>query len=188
MKLRHGVILAGGQSKRFGSDKALALYEGKPLIAHAVDLIGSVGLEASVVTEKSRDYSLLKCPIFFDRQSFQGPLAGLKRAFEVFPDEKILVLTCDMLFLTQEDLRYLIDKNLEEATIVLYRLHPERFQPFPGIYSTSLENTIHLNDGNRNSMQDFLKATDGILEISAKGFTRNFSNINAKKSISQDRV
>ncbi|MFM5885600.1 MAG: molybdenum cofactor guanylyltransferase [Novosphingobium sp.] len=31
-----GVVLAGGQSSRFGSDKALALYCGRTLLAHAV--------------------------------------------------------------------------------------------------------------------------------------------------------
>ena len=31
-----GVVLAGGQARRFGSDKALALLGGRPLLAHAV--------------------------------------------------------------------------------------------------------------------------------------------------------
>lgn len=30
-----GAIFAGGRARRFGSDKALALYQGRPLIAHA---------------------------------------------------------------------------------------------------------------------------------------------------------
>jgi molybdenum cofactor guanylyltransferase len=31
-----GVVIAGGRSSRFGSDKALALLDGQPLIAHAL--------------------------------------------------------------------------------------------------------------------------------------------------------
>ncbi|ARU16913.1 molybdenum cofactor guanylyltransferase [Croceicoccus marinus] len=34
-----GAIVAGGQARRFGSDKALALYQGKPLIGHAIDTL-----------------------------------------------------------------------------------------------------------------------------------------------------
>ena len=32
-----GAVLAGGESRRFGSDKAAALLDGKPLIAHVID-------------------------------------------------------------------------------------------------------------------------------------------------------
>jgi molybdopterin-guanine dinucleotide biosynthesis protein A len=34
-----GLILAGGQSTRFGSDKALAVYQGRPLLMHAADAL-----------------------------------------------------------------------------------------------------------------------------------------------------
>lgn len=177
-KIRHGVILAGGRSQRFGSDKALALYEGKPLVRRAVDLVRSVGLAACVITEKQRDYSFLDCPIYFDRNSFRGPLAGLERAFEVFPDKKILVLTCDMPFLTKKNLRCLLEKNQEGVPAVLYRLHPDRFQPFPGLYTSSLRRVLHLDHGKKNSMQEFLKSVEGILEIDTDGSAENFSNIN----------
>ncbi|QIG79873.1 molybdenum cofactor guanylyltransferase [Stakelama tenebrarum] len=36
-----GAILAGGQSRRFGSDKACALLDGKPLLDHVADALGS---------------------------------------------------------------------------------------------------------------------------------------------------
>lgn len=32
-----GAILAGGEARRFGSDKAMALFEGRPLVAHIAD-------------------------------------------------------------------------------------------------------------------------------------------------------
>ena len=34
-----GAIVAGGKAQRFGSDKALALFDGKPLIEHAIDAL-----------------------------------------------------------------------------------------------------------------------------------------------------
>ena len=34
-----GLILAGGQSSRFGSDKAAALHQGRPLINHVADAL-----------------------------------------------------------------------------------------------------------------------------------------------------
>ena len=36
-----GAILAGGQARRFGSDKAQALWRGRRLIDHVADALGS---------------------------------------------------------------------------------------------------------------------------------------------------
>lgn len=177
-KIRHGVILAGGRSQRFGSDKALVLYKGVLLIRHALNLARLAGLQACVVTQENKDYSFLGCPVYFDRGSFRGPLAGLERAFEVFPDEKILVLTCDMPFLTEEDIRCLIEKNRKSANIVLYKLHADRFQPFPGLYSPYLATSSFFYGAKNGSMQEFIKSAGPILEIEPRGPISRFSNIN----------
>ncbi len=183
-KICHGVILAGGRSQRFGSDKALALFEGRPFVSRAVDLVRSVGLAACVITEQHKDYSFLDCPIYFDRQSFRGPLAGLERAFEVFPDEAILVLTCDMPFLVKEDLERLLTHEQEGFDAVLYRLEDDRFQPFPGIYDSSLKNAICLHDEKANSMQFFIKKIERVLEVKVVTSQDHFRNINRSIAIS----
>ena len=37
-----GAVLAGGESRRFGSDKAVAIYQGKSLMDHAIDILRRV--------------------------------------------------------------------------------------------------------------------------------------------------
>ncbi len=46
-----GAVLAGGQSRRFGSDKALALLDGRPLIAHVIAALAAQ-TEAVIVCGK----------------------------------------------------------------------------------------------------------------------------------------
>lgn len=181
----HGIILAGGRSLRFGSDKALALFKDKPLIEHAIGLVESVGIDVAVITSRERDYSFLKRPIYFDRDPFLGPLSGLDRAFELYPSARLLVLSCDMPFLRKKDLVRLLDEDNGLSDVVLYRLNPDRFQPFPGIYAASLKCRINLRDQGSNSMQAFLKKIDRITEIGIVDSHLNFSNVNKVENLSE---
>ena len=68
-----GAILAGGRGRRFGSDKALALLKGRPLIAHVAARLAPQ-VESVVVC--GRDWAGL--PRLDDRpRPDMGPLGGL---------------------------------------------------------------------------------------------------------------
>ena len=70
-----GVVLAGGQSRRFGRDKALALLDGRPLIDHA--LAALAGCDALAVAGREWP-GIASLP---DRPSPDlGPLGGLNAA------------------------------------------------------------------------------------------------------------
>ena len=72
-----GVVLAGGQSRRFGSDKALALLDGRPLIEHA--LAALTNCDALAVAGREWP-GIATLP---DRPSPDlGPLGGLNAAFQ----------------------------------------------------------------------------------------------------------
>ena len=47
-----GLVLAGGKSSRFGSDKALALYEGMTFLERATSLLEALNLKPVVVTRQ----------------------------------------------------------------------------------------------------------------------------------------
>ncbi|MEI6485058.1 MAG: molybdenum cofactor guanylyltransferase [Sphingomonadales bacterium] len=69
-----GVVLAGGASRRFGSDKALALLGGRPLIDHAI-----AALSGCTIAVAGRDWpGVTSLP---DRPAPDlGPLGGLNAA------------------------------------------------------------------------------------------------------------
>lgn len=85
-----GAVLAGGRSSRFGSDKALALFEGRPLLAHVTDTL--VPFVDRVVTVGRDDVPDLP-------SHGLGPLGGIAGALihaqrEGF--ESVLTIGCDM--------------------------------------------------------------------------------------------
>jgi molybdenum cofactor guanylyltransferase len=90
-----GAVLAGGRSRRFGSDKAAALLGGRPLLDHVVDALRPQ-VDAVVVCGR-RHPSL---PSLVDRPGPDlGPLGGLSAALhhaEAHGFELVLTAGCDM--------------------------------------------------------------------------------------------
>jgi molybdopterin-guanine dinucleotide biosynthesis protein A len=86
-----GVVLAGGQSTRFGSDKALAELGGRTLLARAVDSLDGF-CEYVVVAGRE----MAPAPTLPDwPHAGMGPLAGIAAALHLAQDENYeAVLTC----------------------------------------------------------------------------------------------
>ncbi len=79
MPLITGVVLAGGRSTRFGSDKLAAIYRGQPLLHHVALRLGEVCDDVVVVLAPDADGSGLPPGIRTtnDASEGEGPLAGL---------------------------------------------------------------------------------------------------------------
>lgn len=88
-----GVVLAGGESRRMGRDKALMPWESSTLAGFAYERLAAV-CGAVVVCDRGRQVlsgttSLLDGP-------GAGPAAGLLGAAAAFPGRPLLVLACDV--------------------------------------------------------------------------------------------
>jgi molybdopterin-guanine dinucleotide biosynthesis protein A len=89
-----GAVLAGGRSSRFGSDKALAVWRGQPLIAHVVARLASVA-DAVIVCGRAHDgvTSIPDRPV-----AGLGPLGGLNAALHHAAAHcfgRVLTASCD---------------------------------------------------------------------------------------------
>jgi molybdopterin-guanine dinucleotide biosynthesis protein A len=94
-----GVILAGGKSSRFGSDKASALLLGKPLLQWVADALDQVCERLVVVTASGQVLppieSGVPVAVVEDRYVAKGPLAGLVTAFAALDTPLCFATSCD---------------------------------------------------------------------------------------------
>jgi molybdopterin-guanine dinucleotide biosynthesis protein A len=128
-----GVILAGGRSSRFGSNKALAMVDGKPLIQHVADLMSSLFAECLLVTNTPEEYKFLSLPMTSDRYQGMGPLAGIHAALLQISTPRAFVVACDMPNLSQELIRYICKINEQEYDAIIPWLKKGQ-EPLFGIY------------------------------------------------------
>jgi molybdopterin-guanine dinucleotide biosynthesis protein A len=78
-----GLVLAGGRSVRFGGEKAVALLDGRPLLAWAAlrlrAVSASVAVNVRAGTEAEQVARALGLPVLYDEPGdATGPLAGVK--------------------------------------------------------------------------------------------------------------
>ena len=94
-----GVIVAGGKSRRFGSDKASASLRGRPLLQWVRDALAPVVDEIVIVTAAGQTlppmHPAIPATVVEDRETERGPLAGLATGFAVAASPVCFVASCD---------------------------------------------------------------------------------------------
>jgi molybdopterin-guanine dinucleotide biosynthesis protein A len=103
-------VLAGGSSRRLGSDKALATLTdgGPPLLRIVLDRVRPLSDDLFVVSPPRPGYERFGVPVVPDRFPETGPLGGIASALRHAREERCLVLPCDHPFLNPALLRAMI--------------------------------------------------------------------------------
>ncbi|MCC6399321.1 MAG: molybdenum cofactor guanylyltransferase [Flavobacteriales bacterium] len=90
-----GVVLAGGRSRRMGTDKALIELDGLTLLDRAVELLRPHARELLIIGDVTR-HAHPHAATVGDRRPGLGPLGGLITALERSRYGRIIALACDM--------------------------------------------------------------------------------------------
>jgi molybdenum cofactor guanylyltransferase len=117
-----GYVMAGGLSRRFGQDKALARLGGETILARLCRLLQSAAEEVRVIAPHGR-YLDQQVRLVDDRWPGQGPLGGIVTALEASGSDRrawSLIVSCDMPFLTGEWLCHLRDRAAASDADVVY--------------------------------------------------------------------
>lgn len=182
-------IQAGGQSQRMGRDKGLVLLHGRPLVRHLLDRVADLGDEVLITTNQPADYAFLGIRLVSDEAPGAGALSGLRTALRAAHGNKVLVLACDMPFVSRPLLIRLIELA-PQADVVIPRPGGE-YEPMHAIYDKSCLPEIEssLAAGDRRMISFFprvqvLTVEDDILGRLDPG-RRSFFNINTPDDLEQ---
>ncbi len=99
-----GIVLAGGLSRRMGSDKALLTTQGKTQLQRATECLISAGCEQVVVSRNEAGFTV-------DLYPQQGPLAGIHACLDAHPCDEAVVIPVDMPLLRSESIKLLINSG-----------------------------------------------------------------------------
>jgi molybdopterin-guanine dinucleotide biosynthesis protein A len=120
------VVLAGGRSQRFGTDKLAArLPDGRSVLAHTVAAADLVADEIAVVVAQGAarpDGLPTRTTIVHDPEPGGGPLLGLAAGLEAVGDEIVLVIGGDMPALDAAVLRLLAAAVRDNPAVEAARL------------------------------------------------------------------
>jgi molybdopterin-guanine dinucleotide biosynthesis protein A len=91
-----GIVLAGGESRRMGRDKALVEVDGEPLWRRQVAVLHAAGAGRVVLIRRSDQAAIDYPDCRFDSFRDCGPLAGIHAALEIGGDSHVAILAVDM--------------------------------------------------------------------------------------------
>jgi molybdopterin-guanine dinucleotide biosynthesis protein A len=157
-----GFVLAGGKSSRMGRDKALLEIDGEPLIARATRLVNSV-LGEAVVIASTPGYEALGLKIVADDFPGYGPLGGIATALHVSTKPWNLVIACDLPYLTEPWLEYLVERALKSVADAVVPMNVRGPEPLCAMYHKNAEMRI------RTAVEGGMrKVTDAFVTLSVE--------------------
>ncbi|PIC57690.1 molybdenum cofactor guanylyltransferase [Sporosarcina sp. P12(2017)] len=149
-----GVLLAGGQSRRFGSPKAFATHEGHSFYHYSLEALRPICDKIVVVTRPEfQEQFPDSVHVTTDLASYagMGPLAGILSAMELMEADRYVVLPCDMPFIEADIMERLLE--LHDGDISSVTVEGKR-HPLVSVWNATVKPTIKqaLRDGNRRVM------------------------------------
>lgn len=173
----NGFVLAGGRSTRMGTDKALLLYAGKPLIAHAVELLRSAGVAPYIIGV--RPDLAAYAPVIEDLHPGCGPLGGIEAALASSSSEWNVFLPVDLPLLPPVFLRYLIERVGATGAAAIIPTLAGRPEPLCAVYRRDLLTRVlaAIESGNYKVMNGVISAAPSsetdIFSVEAVAATRD---------------
>jgi molybdopterin-guanine dinucleotide biosynthesis protein A len=131
-----GIVLAGGENRRMGADKAFLKLHGIPMIEHVLRSLKTVCRDIIIVTNSPRSYRAYPVIVTTDAYDLRGPLTGIYSGLLKSADEYNFVVACDMPFLNPGLLAYMA--GLAAGYDIVVPVLAGMLEPLHAVYRKSM--------------------------------------------------
>ncbi|TXC92176.1 molybdenum cofactor guanylyltransferase [Metabacillus litoralis] len=182
-----GVLLAGGESRRFGQPKAFATYKKQyfwEISYQAIKKVTDTNIiisQSAYIDRFTRENSV---SVYEDESPYKGkgPLAGIYTAMKKEQAEWYIVLSCDIPQITSKTLENLLKFRSNHIQAIIPKISG-RIQPLVGVYHSSIfpeiENQLLTNQLKLTNLLDLID----VCYVNEQDLMINqevFSNINTQ--------
>jgi molybdenum cofactor guanylyltransferase len=192
MEVVSAFVLAGGQSTRMGTEKALIELGGQTLLARALALVTGVTPRVRILGSKARFGAFGE--VVEDEFPDHGPLGGIHAALRASRSELNLILAMDMPFVERRLLQYLVREAQKHDAAVTVPRPGGNWQPLCAIYRRSFADLAQdaLQRGRNKIDALFRETTVHVLEeedLRKQKFSGDmFWNLNSPEDVRQAEV
>lgn len=132
-----GIVLAGGQSSRYGRPKMFEIYNGKPFYIYSVHALAENKLEPVIISTNSLladGFDKAEVDLIVEKDTHNGPLFAIHHVMKQYDEpEWFFVLSADIPFVTSAFVHQLLQHRHSDYNAIV-PVHGEKLQPLLALY------------------------------------------------------
>lgn len=138
------IILAGGESRRMGTDKSVLPIKGRSIIETICEQLSGSFEQILISANKADKFAHLGFEVVTDKIAGHGPLMGIASALEASSNELNFVVACDIPKIKLAYINQMLTEAVESgADIVVPTTGKDKYEPLFAIYCKSALEAIN---------------------------------------------
>lgn len=185
----YGLVLAGGKSQRLGMDKTKIKWHGKEQRYYLADLLKKYCADVfiSCKAEQEQEINEHNYKTIKDEINASGPASAILCGYRNFPGVAWLVVACDLPFLDDDTIQYLIQSRNPSTIATAYESSIDHLpEPLIAIWETQANRLLEEElQKNSFSLRNFL-LQNGICLLVAQD-AKTLINVNYSEELEEIR-
>lgn len=189
-----GVLLAGGKSRRMGTDKRFLTVGERPLLERSCNVLSRIFERVCIVIAQDSPPLEAQIPVLRDLIPSSGSLGGMYTGLQQASTPYIFLAACDMPFIHEGLVQYMVGQK-DDVDIVLAYWNG-RPQPAHAVYNRNCQSVVEelIRSGDLKlqrllatpTLRVRLVTEDEIREVDPDG--RSFLNVNTPSDLVRARA